>query len=64
MKTYFINILILILILLAYYIDFFSWFTGSRALFLAVLLVIIMFVIGWKVIGNPFAKDKNHDEDK
>ncbi len=64
MKTYLINIFILLLILAAYYIDLFSWFTGSKALFFAILLVIVMLAIGWKVLGNPFAEDKHHDEDK
>lgn len=64
MKTYLINIFILLLILAAYYIDLFSLFTGKKALFLAIALVIIMLAIGWKIIGNPFAEDKHHDEDK
>ncbi len=64
MKTYLINIFILLLILAAYYINFFDWFTGNLALLFAVLLVIIMLAIGWKIIGNPFAEDKHHDEDK
>lgn len=64
MKTYLKNILILLLILGAYYIDFFNWFTGKGALFSAILLVCVMLVIGWFVIGNPFAEEKHHDEDK
>lgn len=64
MKTYLINIFILLLILAAYYINFFDWFTGGRALFLAVLLVVLLLAIGWKVLGNPFSEDKHHDEDK
>ena len=63
MKTYLINIFILLLILGAYYIDFFGWFTGNKALFASVLLVIVMLIIGWKIIGNPFTEDKD-DEDK
>ncbi len=64
MKTYLINIFILLLIYAAYYIDFFGWFTSSKALIFAIFLVIIMLFIGWKVIGSPFDEDKHHDEEK
>lgn len=68
MKTYLINLFILFLIFTAYYTDFFELFTGKTALFSAIILVLIMLLIGWKIIGNPLAenngKEKNDDKDK
>lgn len=63
MKTFLINIGILAAIFLAYYIDFFGWFVGRGALFFSFGLVIIMFIIAWKVLGNPFKEDKKDDND-
>ncbi len=62
MKNYLINIFILLLILLAYYLDIFELFVGKKALVFSFLLVIVMLLIGVKVLGNPFHKDKDDDE--
>lgn len=62
MKTYLINIFILLLFFVAYSLDFFGWFTGRKPLFFAILLVFVMLIIGWKVIGNPFNEGKNNDK--
>lgn len=64
MKTYLINIFILLLILGAYYTDIFSWFATNQALWAAIALVIVMLLIGWKIIGNPFNEEKDHDKDE
>lgn len=63
MKNVAINVGIILGILLVYYIDFFSWFGGRKALFFSVVLVVIVFGAGIKILGNPFAQTKD-DEDK
>ena len=64
MKTYLVNIFILLLIFAVYYLDFFGWFTGRYALFFAILLVFILLFIGWKVIGNPFTEGNSNENNK
>lgn len=64
MKSVLINIGILLGIGIAYYIDFFGWFVGRGMKFFSLGLVVIMFVIAWKVLGNPFKEDKKNGDDK
>ncbi len=63
MKNIFINLLIILLLFIAYYIDFFGWFTGKYVFWLALFLVVLLLFIGFKVLGSPFAinEDKNDD---
>lgn len=63
MKAVLINIGILLGIGLAYYIDFFGWFVGSSMRYFSFGLVLVMFIIAWKVLGNPFKEDKKNDDD-
>lgn len=63
MKNVLINVGIILAILFAYYIDFFGWFTGRKALFFSLGLVVLVFWAGIKILGNPFA-GLNEDEDK
>ena len=62
MRAVLINIGIILAIALAYYIDFFGWFTkkysswGSLDLVIAVLLAVFM------VLGNPWHKEDDDDK--
>lgn len=62
MKSVLINIGILLGILFVYYIDLFGWFTGNNALIFAFSLVFIVFLVGLKVLGNPFSEDKKNEK--
>lgn len=64
MKTIFINLLVIFLLFVAYYIDFFGWFTGKKMFYFALGLVIVLFFIGCKVFGAPFSGDKDENDDK
>lgn len=64
MKSVLINVGILLGIFVAYYIDFFGWFVGRGALFFSLGLVFVMFIIAWKVLGNPFKEDKRDGDDE
>lgn len=63
MKTILINIGILAGIVLAYWLDIFSWFVGRGATFVALVLVAGVFVAGWRILGNPFSGAKHHDDE-
>lgn len=62
MKSILINIGILAGIFLFYYIDLFSWFATKNALFFSFGLVVIVFAVAWKILGNPFTGDKKNDD--
>lgn len=62
MKTILINIGILAGIVLAYWLDIFSWFVGRGATFVALVLVAGVFVAGFFVLGNPFCRRRKHED--
>lgn len=62
MKSILINIGILLGIFFIYYIDLFGWFVGKGALLFSFGLVVIVFLVALKILGNPFAGDKKDDE--
>lgn len=64
MKNVLINVGIILGILFAYYIDFFGWFTGRKALLFSLGLVVIVFWVGVKILGNPFAGQGNDEDEK
>lgn len=63
MQTILINIGILLAIFLIYYVDFFGWFVGGKALTFSIVLVVLVFIVAWKILGNPFAEDKKNDDE-
>lgn len=63
MKAFLINIGIIIVLILAYYIDFFGWFTSKYAFIGSLVMVVIVLIIALKVLGNPFKKEDG-DENK
>ena len=62
MRAVLINIGIILAIALAYYIDFFGWFTSRYAFWGALALVAVVFIIAIKVLGNPFAGGDDDDD--
>jgi len=61
MRAVLVNIIIFMAIMGAYYIDFFGWFTSRYAFVGALALVVIVFLIAIKVLGNPFAGGDDND---
>ena len=61
MKDFAVNILIILLIMLAYYLDVFNMFTSEHALWVVGGIIILLFAIALKILGNPFAKDDDDD---
>ena len=53
MRAVLINIGIILAIALAYYIDFFGWFTTKYAFWGSLVLVIAVLLAAFKVLGNP-----------
>jgi len=61
MKDFAVNILIILLIMLAYYLDVFNMFTSEHTLWVVGGIIILLFAIALKILGNPFAKDDYDD---
>ena len=61
MRAILVNIIIFMAIIGAYYIDFFGWFTSRYAFWGALALVVVVFIIAIKVLGNPFAGGDDDD---
>ncbi len=62
MKAVFINIGILLGIAIAYYVDFFGWFTTKYAFWGSLILVIAVMLIAFRVLGNPWHKEDDDDK--
>lgn len=58
MKAILINLVIILLIAVMYYLDFWTLFSYKYTIWYALGMVIIVLLIGLKVIGNPFGKRK------
>ena len=62
MRAVLINIGIILAIALAYYIDFFGWFTTKYAFWGSLVLVIAVLLAAFKVLGNPWHKEDDDDK--
>lgn len=62
MKAVLINIGILLAIAIAYYIDFFGWFTTKYAFWGSFVLVIAVLLAAFKILGNPWHKEDDDDK--
>lgn len=56
-KSWLISLLVLILLIGAYYINLFEWLAGTSAMIIGAVLVLGMLVVAFFVLGNPL-KDK------
>ena len=61
MKTILINLGILFAIAIAYYVDFFGWFTTKYAFWGSLFLVVAVLLAAFKILGNPWHKDDNDE---
>ena len=62
MRAVLINIGIILAIALAYYFDFFGWFTTKYAFWGSLVLVIAVLLAAFKVLGNPWHKEDDDDK--
>ena len=62
MRAVLITIGIILAIALAYYIDFFGWFTTKYAFWGSLVLVIAVLLAAFKVLGNPWHKEDDDDK--
>ncbi len=62
MKAVLINLGIILAIAVAYYVDFFGWFTTKYAFWGAFVLVIAVLLAAFKVLGNPWHKEDDDDK--
>ena len=62
MRAVLINIGIILAIALAYYIDFFGWFTTKYAFWGSLVLGIAGLLAAFKVLGNPWHKEDDDDK--
>ena len=63
MKSVFWSFFIFAGLMLAYWIDLFGFFAKKGALAWAFALVMVIFLVGCKVLGNPFSAIRAEDED-
>lgn len=61
MKLILGNILIIIGIGIAYYLNIFGWFAAKYTYVFVIALLIIVLVVAMKILGNPFGGEKNND---
>lgn len=57
LKSWFISLIVLILLALAYYVNLFDWLASGHAMWLGIALVAIMLLLAYIILGNPL-KDK------
>ncbi len=62
MRAILINIGILLAIAIAYYIDFFGWFTTRYAFWGSLILVAAVLLVALKILGNPWHKEDDDDK--
>jgi len=61
MKNFAVNISIILLILLAYRFDIFDIFVAKHTGWIIGVVIFLLFIVAIKILGNPFAKDEDHD---
>lgn len=64
MKSWLISLLIVLGLAGAYYTDIFGLIAGRGALITALVFVIIVLLAALKVLGNPFRRADDDDENK
>lgn len=62
MKAVLVNIGILLAIAVAYYVDFFGWFTTKYIFWGSIILTIAVLLAAYKILGNPWHKDDDDDK--
>ncbi len=62
-KSWLITFLVLILFIAAFYVDLFGILASSGAFYTALGLVIIALVAAVKILGNPFGRVDDDDDE-
>lgn len=63
-KAFLVSFALIIVFSMVYVTDLFVFLSGKTALLLALLMVITMLVIARIILGNPYVKDKQDDENE
>ena len=61
MKSFAVNILIIVIIMAVYYFDIFEILTSKYFGWIIALIIFLLFGAALKILGNPFAKDDDDD---
>ena len=63
MKAFLANIIMLLMIILAYKFNLFAIMAHKSALIIAIVVVGIIFIVALKIRGNPLKREDNsHDQ--
>ena len=62
--AFLVSFALIIVFSMVYVTDLFVFLSGKTALLLALLMVITMLVIARIILGNPYVKDKQDDENE
>ncbi len=62
MKTFLANIVMLLLIVLAYKFNIFALMAHKGVLIGAIVVVGIVFIAAFKILGNPLKREDNNHE--
>ncbi|MBE6453950.1 MAG: hypothetical protein E7017_03590 [Alphaproteobacteria bacterium] len=63
-KAFLVSFALIIVFSMVYVTDLFVFLSGKTALLLALLMVVTMLVIARIILGNPYVKDKQDDENE
>ena len=61
MKSFVVNIAIIIIALVVYYFDILDIFTSKYIGWVLGFIILLLFGAALKILGNPFAKDDDDD---
>lgn len=61
MKDFAVNIVIVAVAFLLYYLDIFKIFTSKYAGWVIGAVIVLLFFAALKILGNPFTKDDDDD---
>lgn len=63
MKTFLANLIMLLMIILAYKFNIFALIAHKGTLIVAILVMGIVFIAAFKILGNPLkSKENNHEQ--
>ena len=62
MRTFFTYLAMIAFIFVAYKVNIFALFASKWALPIVLMLVVIVFIVAFKVLGNPFIRKDSNDE--
>ena len=63
MRTLFTYLAMIILLLLLFKFNIFAWFAHKGAWIVPIVLLIVVFIVAIRILGNPFSTKGGNDED-